>query len=402
MARSTRRQGDPARPAPVYVVWELTLRCDQPCAHCGSRAGAARPRELDTAECLDVVRQLAELGAKEVTLIGGEAYLRPDLPTIVEALAAAGVVPTMQTGGRAFTAERARTLKAAGLFGVGVSIDGPADVHDILRGNRGSWAAAMRALEVAHEAGLGTASNMQVNRLTKDRIAEHVETLRDRRVRSWRAQLTVPMGNGADRPEWLLQPWEILDVVAALAEVQTRALAEPRAWELPAPERSFEVQPGNNVGYYGPHEELLRSRPGGAPAAWGGCAAGQTVLSVESDGTLKPCPSLPTAPYVAGNVLAGPIRAAWESDPVMGFTRGRGTEELWGFCAGCYYAPVCRAGCNFTAHATLGRRGNQPWCWHRADTLRRAGRRERLVQVERAGGQPYDFGRFELVEEPWD
>jgi len=24
---------------PAYVVWELTLRCDQPCAHCGSRAG---------------------------------------------------------------------------------------------------------------------------------------------------------------------------------------------------------------------------------------------------------------------------------------------------------------------------------------------------------------------------
>ena len=34
---------------PVYAVWEITMKCDQPCEHCGSRAGPARPRELDTA-----------------------------------------------------------------------------------------------------------------------------------------------------------------------------------------------------------------------------------------------------------------------------------------------------------------------------------------------------------------
>jgi MoaA/NifB/PqqE/SkfB family radical SAM enzyme len=46
---------------PAYVVWELTLRCDQPCTHCGSRAGDARPSELSTAEALRVVAELAEM-----------------------------------------------------------------------------------------------------------------------------------------------------------------------------------------------------------------------------------------------------------------------------------------------------------------------------------------------------
>ena len=59
------------RTRPRHAVWELTLRCDQACRHCGSRAGIARPNELSTAECLDLVRQLAELGMMEVTLIGG-------------------------------------------------------------------------------------------------------------------------------------------------------------------------------------------------------------------------------------------------------------------------------------------------------------------------------------------
>src|SRR5688572_15252432 len=71
---------------PAYVVWELTLKCDQPCTHCGSRAGDARPRELSTGEALVVVEQLAAQRAKEVVLIGGEAYLHPGFLEIVRAL----------------------------------------------------------------------------------------------------------------------------------------------------------------------------------------------------------------------------------------------------------------------------------------------------------------------------
>src|SRR5829696_7987440 len=140
---------DKARP--VYAVWELTMKCDQPCQHCGSRAGAARDSELSTDEVLDVGRALARLGCREVALIGGEAYLRPDLHQIVSALAGEGIRVVMQTGGRALTAERARGLRAAGLSGIGVSVDGPEQVHDTLRGNVGSWAAAMRALDAGRQ-----------------------------------------------------------------------------------------------------------------------------------------------------------------------------------------------------------------------------------------------------------
>ena len=61
------------QPHPAYVVWELTLACDQPCTHCGSRAGDARANELSTEEALRVVGELAAMNAKEVVLIGGEA-----------------------------------------------------------------------------------------------------------------------------------------------------------------------------------------------------------------------------------------------------------------------------------------------------------------------------------------
>ena len=155
------------------------------------------------------------------------------------------------------------------------------------------------------------------------------------------------------------------------------------------------VQASNNLGYFGPYEHLLRAEH------WKGCAAGTYVMGIESNGDVKGCPSLPSAPYVGGNVRTTPLAELWTQSQTIGFSRGRGTEELWGYCARCYYAPVCKGGCSWTAHTLLGRRGNMPLCHHRALELRAAGRRERLVPVEAAPGLPFDFGRFELIEEPW-
>jgi MoaA/NifB/PqqE/SkfB family radical SAM enzyme len=59
---------------PVHVVWELTLACNLRCAHCGSRAGRPRSDELTTDEIRSIVAELAALGTREISLIGGEAF----------------------------------------------------------------------------------------------------------------------------------------------------------------------------------------------------------------------------------------------------------------------------------------------------------------------------------------
>src|SRR6187431_2717307 len=105
LAPSARPVDEAARP--IYAVWEVTLKCDLACRHCGSRAGHAREGELTTEQCLDLVEQMARLGIKEVTLIGGEAYLRPDWVEIIQAIRRHGMDCTMTTGGRGITPARA-------------------------------------------------------------------------------------------------------------------------------------------------------------------------------------------------------------------------------------------------------------------------------------------------------
>ena len=46
---------------PRACGWELTLRCNMGCTHCGSLAGKAREDELTTDECLRLADQLVEV-----------------------------------------------------------------------------------------------------------------------------------------------------------------------------------------------------------------------------------------------------------------------------------------------------------------------------------------------------
>jgi radical SAM protein with 4Fe4S-binding SPASM domain len=373
---------------PTYAVWEVTLACDLACRHCGSRAGRARPDELSTAEALDLIAQMADLGVLELTLIGGEAYLRDDFTQLVRASRDAGMTTTITTGGRGLTAELARAAKAAGLQSASVSVDGLEATHDALRGVRGSFASAMQAIQNLHAAGIPVSANTQIGRASLHEIPAVFEHLVAAGIHSWQVQLTVAMGRAVDEPELLLEPYQMLEVMPMLGRLKVRAdQAKVRIW------------PGNNIGYFGPYETKLRGTlPRGHLAS---CGAGRSTLGVEANGDIKGCPSLPTADYVGGNIREHRLRDVWERAAPLRFTRDRTVEDLWGTCRTCYYADTCRAGCSWTSTVLFGKPGNNPFCHHRALELLREGKRERLVRVAPAEGKPFDQGRFEIVLEPF-
>jgi radical SAM protein with 4Fe4S-binding SPASM domain len=371
---------------PVIAVWEITLRCDLACRHCGSRAGVARPDELTTDECLDVVRQLAELGTREVALIGGEAYLRDDWLDILRAIKERGMLPTMTTGGRGMTPERAHAAATAGLFSASVSIDGDERTHDRLRGVAGSYRSALDAMTNLRDAGVHVTVNTQINRLSAPHLDDVLDRLIEARARTWMLQITVAMGRAADEPDVLLQPYDLLEVFPRLAALKERA-ARAR----------IQLLPGSNVGYFGPYETALRGQRRSGHCT--GCGAGRSSIGLEADGTVKGCPSLPSAGWAGGNVRDQPIAAIWKRAGALRYTRDRTVADLWGYCATCYYADTCRAGCTWTTDSLFGRPGNNPYCHHRALEMQKAGKRERLVRVEAAPGEPFDHGRFELVVE---
>lgn len=375
------------RTRPRHAVWEVTLRCDQACRHCGSRAGVERPDELTTAECLDLVRQLADLGVMEVTLIGGEAYLRPDLLEIVRAIRARGMHCTMTTGGRGLDRALARELASAGLGSASISIDGGEAAHDRLRGSNGSYRAAIAAMTALRDAGVRVTVNTQINRLSLVDLPGVLELLVAQGAEAWQIMLTVAMGRAADEPDVLLQPYDLLELFPLLDALAARCQ-----------EVGVRLYPGNNLGYFGPYESRLR---GTLPRGHGGsCGAGRNTLGIESDGLVKGCPSLPSAAWGGGTIRDHALVDLWERASALRYTRDRTVDDLTGFCRTCYYADTCRAGCTWTSSVLFGRPGDNPYCHHRALERDRAGLRERLVLREPAPGEPFDHGIFELIVEP--
>ncbi len=386
---STRRLNLVQAARPAYVVWELTLRCDQPCTHCGSRAGSARQGELDTEEALAVVQQLAAMGTDEVVLIGGEAYLHPGFLSIISALRAAKIRPTMTTGGRGITAALATQMAQAGIASVSVSVDGLEKTHDLMRAVRGSFDSATEALRTLSRAGITITANTNVNRLNRGDLEGLYLVLRDLGIAAWQVQITTPLGRAADRPDLVLQPYDLLEVMPRLAALKMRAFSD-----------GILLMPGNNLGYFGKEEALLRSPTPDGRDHFQGCLAGRFVMGIESDGAVKGCPSLQTDSYVGGSVKDSTLRDIWDASPQLGFTRRRTVDDLWGFCRDCDFAEVCMGGCSFTAHALFGRPGNNPYCHYRAQTFAKQGLRERLVLAESAPGRPFDHALFDLVVEP--
>jgi radical SAM protein with 4Fe4S-binding SPASM domain len=369
---------------PFMMIWEMTLACNLKCGHCGSRAGKRRPDELSTEEALDMITQMRELGARELCIIGGEAHLRKDWLEIIRHTTSLGMYCGMQTGGYNLSFKKLQQAREAGLRGIGLSIDGLEELHDRVRGVKGSFEHAIRTIRYARELGMRPGVNTQVGAHTAKDLPGLVDMLLDEKVNIWRCQLTAPMGNAVDNDDLLIQPYELKEVMPLIGRLYEKARAN-----------GMECDPCNSLGYFGPTEPLLRP-----DYQWSSCCAGQTAIAFEANGNVKSCPGLATADFTAGNIRENTLKDIWRHSDLMHWARLSTTKDLWGFCGTCYYKEACYAGCAWMAHSMFGKTGNNPWCEYRVNELWKRGLRERLVKIKEAAGDPFAVGEFSLVLEP--
>lgn len=378
-----RVKSDFERTVPVHVVWEITLACNLKCTHCGSRAGKVRPGELTTEQCFEIIDQLEKLGTREITIIGGEAFLRKDWLDIISRIDRAGIECSMQSGAYNLNEKRIIQAKEAGIKNIGISVDGLPEVHNAIRGRIDSYEHAMRGLELLKKHGIVSSVNTVITKENQFQLDDMLDDFIARGIKNWQIQLVVAMGNAVENDNHIIQPYELIDLYDRLIKVYQRALAN-----------GILIQAGNNIGYYGPYEHIWRQ---GNDAHWSGCQAGHTSIGIEADGAIKGCPSLPTTEYTGGNIKDMSLTDIWNYSEQMKFTRHRNEDELWGHCKTCYYSSVCMSGCTWTSHVLFGKRGNNPFCHYRALSLHKEGKIEHVRKVQEAEGKPFDHGLFEIV-----
>ena len=130
---------------PLAVSWSLTERCSGQCAYCS--LWQRRTPEIDTGRALAIIDELAALGTVWLSFSGGEPTLHDDLGVLLRRATSLGLETSISTNG-ACVARRIEEIRPAGR--VKLSLDGPEEVHDLLRGE-GSFGNAMRAAEACRE-----------------------------------------------------------------------------------------------------------------------------------------------------------------------------------------------------------------------------------------------------------
>lgn len=137
----------------LSCTWELTHRCTGKCQICNYWRNPSRPEdELTLIDIQKGLKKIHSYGCRWVNFTGGEPTLRADLEDIISYSSAMGMWTTMVTNGSLLTRERVRSLGAAGLDSMFISLDSiDPQVHDKQRGIKGSSNQVLRCLRWLHE-----------------------------------------------------------------------------------------------------------------------------------------------------------------------------------------------------------------------------------------------------------
>ncbi len=338
--------------APICLTWELTYACNLDCIHCLSSSGRRDPRELDTAQCLAVIDELARMQVFYINIGGGEPTIRSDFFTIIDHSVASGVGVKFSTNGSRIDAATAKRLSGSDYIDIQISLDGAdAATNDAIRGV-GSYATARQAMDNLADAGFGqfkisvvmTRQNVPQLDAFEELAASYGAELRLTRLR--------PSGRGADT-------WDLLHPTQA----DQRTLYN---WLVKRPH----VLTGDSFFHL---SALGESLPG-----LNLCGAGRIVCLIDPVGDVYACPFVLHDEFKAGNVLdAGGFDHIWKSSDL--FTSLREPQSP-GACASCGSFDACQGGCMAAKFFTgLPLDGPDPECvWGNAD--------DELAAISAAGG----------------
>ncbi len=325
----------------------LTRRCNLACAHCYMDAETLKQGgadELKTAEVNALLEQIASRGTDTmVVLTGGEPLLRRDLEEMVAHGSELGLSMVIGTNGVALTDRRVKSLQAAGVMGMGISLDSLDPVrHDEFRGYPGGWEKTLAGMEACRRNDLPFQVHFSVTEENADEIRAMIDFAATVGAHVLNVFFLICTGRGESMSD--ISPLRYERVLEELVDAQTSTDLIVRARCAPHFKRvAYQRDPASRLtradGYEG-----------------GGCLAGIHYCRVTPEGGITACPYIPDE---EDNIRQAPFWEIWDHSPT--FSRLR-NPELDGKCGVCEFRLLC-GGCRARPKALGGTlMDTDPWC----------------------------------------
>lgn len=321
------------------AIWEITLRCNLRCSHCGSWAGLPRSNELNTQECFRLCEELAELGCEDVSFMGGEPFLRKDWFSIAQCVKNLGMNLNIVSNGTILEKHIEKICQLEPKV-VGISLDGLKESHEKIRG-RGTFEKTVRALELLREKGVQTTVITAVSKINFKDLLEMKNLLYKEGI-NWQIQVAMPLGNF--QKEQMLSKEEFYATALFIAKERI--------------ENSFKNLPVVGAHCYGYYSKIL---PG---CSWEGCSAGISSIGITSEGGIVGCLSMGNDRCIEGNIREKSLKEIWEYPNSFPYNRKFDKNQLGPNCKNCKYGNICKGGCNAMSYTLTGKFNNDPYCFY--------------------------------------
>jgi radical SAM protein with 4Fe4S-binding SPASM domain len=211
------------------LVFEVTQRCNLTCRHCGSDCtSSAEVPDLPPEKILEVLAEVAAAyDARRITVMigGGEPLLYDGLWDLGRQIRKLGFPWGMVTNGALWDEATRERARKAGARSISVSLDGPKDAHEWLRGKAGDFDRVLDTVKMLIAAEwLGVMDVITVVHPNNvHRLEETWQIMRDISAPGWRLIPISPIGRAKTNPKLLLSTEEFQLLLTTIMQLRQRS-----------------------------------------------------------------------------------------------------------------------------------------------------------------------------------
>lgn len=357
---------------PSNLDISLTGKCNLHCDYCFYNREMCNRPDLSKEAWFAFFHELKTLAVRNLTLSGGEVFVRKDLWEIIDRLIECRMRYSILSNGTLITektlSELDKEKRRLRMNSIQVSIDGSgAEIHDKSRG-RGSFQRAIQGLRLLKEARFPATVRVTVNRFNVDDLENIARLLLENiGLGSFGTNDAMPMGAGCDNQAGItLNPRQHVQAMQTLHRLQK---AYPGRITASAGPLAKWTSYGDMEHAKSKGEKAGRGRMGYLTA----CGCIYNKLAVHHDGVIVPCNML--AELDIGIMNRDSIKTLWKTHPFLKALKDRhaiSMRQVAG-CEDCEWAPFCNGGCPGLALTMTGdfNRANPHDCYR--DFLKKTG-----------------------------
>jgi radical SAM protein with 4Fe4S-binding SPASM domain len=332
----------------LVLQWHITERCNLRCAHCYQESYTGK--ELSFQELLIVIEQFKDLLDKvssgsripvrgHITVTGGEPFIRKDFLDLLEVFHANRdrFSFAILTNGSFIDVHIAHQLRRLNPSFIQVSLEGTKLTNDKIRGP-GAYESTISALTDLVRERINTMLSFTAHRHNFREFEDVARLGCELGVSRVWSDRFIPCGSAHAMNETELSTDETREFFEVMYRAKNKAMLRFSRTEISM------------------HRALQFLIAGGQPYR---CTAGDTLITIHSNGDLYPCRRMPER---VGNVLETPLSELYFRSDFFSALRDR--NRMSEGCEECDFFSKCRGGLKCLSYARTGDPFKaDPGCW---------------------------------------